>query len=644
MPSTYLESLVLVLFVGSSVCFHPSLTGDKPHYRFAHQHQYDAGQETAISICGSTSWEERLRREATEALLPVFFPTSFASSTSRNGPMEHSPITAEASLKRLLREKYQCPQKGFDSDRYQNISVNESRGRLAALILGTSVMRLRHWYIVVSQDGFIIHHGAKFPIPHPLDHSLLSLVTENDPLDVSEVENQGHITEEALLVRAMVDEHARYLSSSGNHTLPILPSNSFRGTELSIQYSLPPFFASSLLLQYGYTQAQKICALMNSPGPITLRRNAIQFPGSNVDLCKWLWEEDGIKAESCNRLHPCRDSKVLSATLTRDGSNRYVVGSSSIPGSILPPDEAIRILPPESIDATSVERRRSIKSIWSMRGWQNGYFEVQDAGSQIITQSLEVRPGESILDYCAGNGGKSFGLASAVLNTPPTGGGHSNDECGARKDSSSRHSKIVAHDVVDERLRQIKGSLKRVGFTARVDDSNDDDTVYVAQNRHGDCECTFQISTSSDLDAGIDCIASRFDAVLVDAPCSSTGVLRRRPTQRWDLTEKQMYEELPKLQLEVLEKAASFVVEGGRLVYSTCSLLMEENACVARKFEQSKVGSGFERWDFSLVPSDDSLLSEDGHTLALLPSEISDGFFIARWKRGTKVPLRRGYS
>ncbi|KAL3799480.1 hypothetical protein ACHAW5_000588 [Stephanodiscus triporus] len=635
----HLESLVLILFVESSVCFHPSISVDKPQYRFAHQHPYEAGKETVESICRSTSWEERLRREATEALLPVFFPTSVASPTSRNGPTEHSPITAEASLKRLLRKKYQYPQEEFDSDRHQNISVNESRGRLAALILGTSVMRLRHWYIVVSQNGFILHHGAKIPIPYPLDRSLLSLVTYNDPLGVSEDENHEHITEEALLVRAMVDEHARYLSSSGNRTLPILPSNSSRDTELAIQYSLPPFFASSLLLQYGYTQAQKICELMNSPGPITLRRNAIQFPGSDDDLCEWLWEEDGIKAESCNRLHSCQNITVLSSTLTRDGSNGYVVGSSSIPGSILPPPNgAIRILPPESIDATTAERRRSIKSIWSMRGWQNGYFEVQDAGSQIITQSLEVRPGESILDYCAGNGGKSFGLASALLDTTsPTGGSHSNDECGARKDSTSRQSKIVAHDVVDERLRQIKGSLKRVGFTARVDANNDNDTVYVAQNRRGDCECTFQIATSSDLDAGIDCIASCFDAVLVDAPCSSTGVLRRRPAQRWDLTEKQMYEELPKLQLEVLEKAASFVAEGGRLVYSTCSLLTEENDFVARKFEQSTVGSGFERWDFSLIRGNDSLLSEDRHTLTLLPSEISDGFFIARWKRGTKV-------
>ena len=275
-----------------------------------------------------------------------------------------------------------------------------------------------------------------------------------------------------------------------------------------------------------------------------------------------------------------------------------------------------------------------------MKGWQNGYFEVQDAGSQIITQSLEVKPGESILDYCAGNGGKTCGLASAVLDTSRNIGGSHDDNCDEEQRSTFRHSKIVAHDVIDERLRQIKGSLKRVGFSARVDESNDNDTCYIAKNRHGDCECSIQMATSSDLDAGIKWIASSFDAVLVDAPCSSTGVLRRRPSQRWDLTENAIYDELPQLQLEILEKAASFVREGGRLVYSTCSLLKEENECVARKFEQSPVGSSFERWDFFTTTGSDSLAEDEQslrHTLSLLPStDGSDGFFIARWKRARK--------
>ena len=682
--------------VESRTCFrsHPRPSACRRRLR----HPREAAGRRAATSSGrrgssSSSREEEgdhLRREATEALLPVFFPgsASFASSPtdSTDGPDRghaSSPITAEASLKRLLREHYQCPQqKGCVSDRGdQNPlpSVNESRGRLAELILGTSVMRLRHWYVVVamSQNNMGIlsrNGGAKIPIPHPLAPSLLSLVTtirnnalDGDPLDVSKAENHNHSMEETLLVRAMVDEHANYLSSSSNHTITNLPSHML----LSIRYSLPTFLASSLLWQYGYTRAEEICELMNSPGPITLRRNAFRFPGSDADLCKWLWDEDGIEAIGCNQLHQlCQYNSKLPtvATSSSDGSNnRYVVGSSSVSNSIPPPDGAIRIITPELINnATTVQRRRRNKSIWSMKGWQNGYFEVQDAGSQIITQSLEAKPGESILDYCAGNGGKTFGLASAVLDTTTSrdniiigsnSSRHDDDDnyyCDEKKSCSttsvSHHGKIVAHDVIDERLRQIRGSMKRVGFSARVDGGGDDDdeTFYVAKNSRGDAECSIRIATSSDLDAGIKgwCTASSFDAVLVDAPCSSTGVLRRRPSQRWDLAESDIYEGLPTLQLEILVKAASFVREGGgRLVYSTCSLLEEENECVARKFEQSPAGRSFERWDFfpktttgcccdSLAEEDDDEQSSLRHTLSLLPSaDGSDGFFIARWKK-----------
>ena len=175
-----------------------------------------------------------------------------------------------------------------------------------------------------------------------------------------------------------------------------------------------------------------------------------------------------------------------------------------------------------------------------------------------------------------------------------------------------------------------------------------DGTIHANQNSHGDSKCTIQIATSSDLDSAHNSTPSLFDAVLVDAPCSSTGVLRRRPSQRWDLTEKQIHD-LPDLQLEILEKAASFVNEnGGKLVYSTCSLLREENENVVRKFEQSNVflKGGFKRWDFIPITSKDSTGHNDidsdevastksSHVFTLLPSEKgSDGFFIARWRRG----------
>eukprot|EP00584_Thalassiosira_punctigera_P012726 CAMPEP_0172547900 /NCGR_PEP_ID=MMETSP1067-20121228/17326_1 /TAXON_ID=265564 ORGANISM="Thalassiosira punctigera, Strain Tpunct2005C2" /NCGR_SAMPLE_ID=MMETSP1067 /ASSEMBLY_ACC=CAM_ASM_000444 /LENGTH=321 /DNA_ID=CAMNT_0013335051 /DNA_START=524 /DNA_END=1489 /DNA_ORIENTATION=- len=314
-----------------------------------------------------------------------------------------------------------------------------------------------------------------------------------------------------------------------------------------------------------------------------------------------------------------------------DGSNRYTMGSSSNSGSIVPPEGAIQILPPLA------------KSIWSMKGWQNGYFEVQDAGSQLIVQSLEANSGESILDYCAGNGGKTFALASAIMDTN-AGVGCLSAECRSATNASVLHSKIVAHDVVEERLRQIKGSLSRVGFMTHDGNHAYNGTV-TAETDRMDFKCILQTSEDLDTTHGSRC----FNAVLVDAPCSSTGVLRRRPSQRWDLTQRQL-SELPKLQLEILEKAASFVEkDGGRLVYSTCSLLSEENERVVEEFEQSSIflNLGLERWKFDsamkydLVEHDTDrggVHSDNAHMLTLLPSATgSDGFFIARWKRGTEV-------
>lgn len=561
--------------------------------------------------------EQMIRQEASTALLPVFFPTE---SNGHIDDHNDIPITAELALKRLLREKQKTQ------------SNNDSRGRLAALILGTSVMRLHHFYNVVSSQTYF---NANLPIPYPLDSSIISLVRTNSIADISNAQQYNQTVEEIMLVRAMVDDHARYLSSNSNGTLLMSLSKSICDSlQLSIQYSLPHFLASSLLLQYGFKQTEEICALMNNPGPITLRRNAIQFPGSDMDLCKWLLEEDGVKAICCNQLHNgtshIRKNPVI--TTTHDGGNRYVVRRSiSIPGSIPSPNGALQIIfPRDSISTTtSIERRRCNKSIWSMKGWHNGYFEVQDAGSQIIAQSLEVKPGDSILDYCAGNGGKTFALASAICKSHSDASHSINDFC---------HSKIMCYDIVDERLRQIKGSLKRVGFTGQVDESSDGDAFYTAQNH--DSKITIEIATSSKLDKIIH--PQYFDAVLVDAPCSSTGVIRRKPSQRWNITKTQVKEILPQLQLDILEKAATFVSpNGGKLVYSTCSLLQEENEDVARRFEQSKLGEGFKGWNFET--NNVSLANNDcidektslRHTLTILPSEDSDGFFIARWKRTT---------
>jgi len=570
----------ILLLNHTVICFH-TVENNFQRLRYQAIHSIDA-------------WEEQIREEAVDILLPVFFPNNISD--------DDNPITAEKSLKKCLRRRYQK----LEPHQSHNKTANESRGRLAALAIGTSIMRLRYWYDVVSQNNL-----QQLPIPYPLDSKTI------DSLELStDSSNNTNSIKERELVRCMIDEHANYLTStSTSDYIPL--QNCDKAIQISVQYSIPTFLTSLLIKQYTYNQVEQICIQMNNPGPITLRRNTIQFPGSDEDLCQYLLDEDGINARVCRRPHEDYQNNKL--VITANSNNRYVMGSSSNNGYIKPPKGALKLLPQQSNETTAIEQRRNQKSIWSMKSWINGYFEVQDMGSQIIVQSLELTGGETVLDYCSGNGGKTFAAASALMND---------------NNRAPQHSKIVAHDVVEERLRQIKGSMTRVGFQKVNEKSNE--SIFSASN--GDSKCTIQLCTPLDLDT-----SSCFDAVLVDAPCSSSGVLRRRPSQRWGLTENQVCEVLPNLQLDILLKAVSFVNEnGGRLVYSTCSLLEEENESVVKQFEQSSVylTEGFKPWDFDISNTSsedreetDKVSNNMQHTITLLPSDESDGFFVARWKR-----------
>eukprot|EP00957_Ditylum_brightwellii_P128313 9786824-Ditylum_brightwellii.AAC.1 len=152
-----------------------------------------------------------------------------------------------------------------------------------------------------------------------------------------------------------------------------------------------------------------------------------------------------------------------------------------------------------------------------------------------------------ILDYCAGNGGKTFAISSAVF------GRKIDSESGEYGDTTAV-ANIVSHDVVDERLRQIKGSLSRVGFDL-------DKATSIAECIQDNLKCTLQTADLAELSDS----DTLFDAVLVDAPCSSSGVLRRRPSQRWLMSKEDTLQSLPNLQLEIIQKAAAFVKEGGVL-------------------------------------------------------------------------------
>lgn len=150
----------------------------------------------------------------------------------------------------------------------------------------------------------------------------------------------------------------------------------------------------------------------------------------------------------------------------------------------------------------------------------NGYYEVQDEGSQLAVFYADAKPNERVLDFCAGAGGKSLALACEMKNT-----GH-----------------IRAYDVEERKLRTLEKRAERAGAT-----------IIKTGEPEGD-----------------------YDLVLVDAPCSGTGTWRRQPDAKWRLTEGKLKGYM-NLQREILEAAAKYVKPGGRMVYITCSMLPGEN-------------------------------------------------------------------
>jgi 16S rRNA (cytosine967-C5)-methyltransferase len=174
-------------------------------------------------------------------------------------------------------------------------------------------------------------------------------------------------------------------------------------------------------------------------------------------------------------------------------------------------------------------------NLLALESFREGLFEVQDEGSQLVASLCGARPGETILDACAGAGGKTLALAGDLRG----------------------EGRLVASDPDAERLQRLAARARRAGASVEI----------AARPPRG----------------------LRADAVLVDTPCSELGVLRRGPDARFRIREES-FETLPRLQREILETALPFVRPGGRLVYATCTIRSEENEDVARAFERAHPG------------------------------------------------------
>jgi 16S rRNA (cytosine967-C5)-methyltransferase len=218
--------------------------------------------------------------------------------------------------------------------------------------------------------------------------------------------------------------------------------------------------------------------------------------------------------------------------------------------------------------------------------FKEGMIEVQDEGSQLLAQIVAAKRGEMVVDFCAGAGGKTLALGGAMRNT----------------------GRLYAFDVSEKRLSKLKPRLARSGL------SNVHPVLIAHEN-----------------DSKIKRLAGKIDRVLVDAPCSGLGTLRRNPDVKWRQTLESVAE-LNAKQSAILAGAARLVKPGGRLVYATCSLLDEENEAIAGQFLATHE-------DFALVPMKDILLEqkiplEMQDYLKLLPHiHQTDGFFAAVFER-----------
>lgn len=230
--------------------------------------------------------------------------------------------------------------------------------------------------------------------------------------------------------------------------------------------------------------------------------------------------------------------------------------------------------------------------------YRRGLFELQDEGSQIISHCLGVRRGDSVLDACAGAGGKSLHIAAI------------------QRDSGS----IVSTDIDGGKLKRLASRAKRAGLKSiyyhRLSEGGIDsqkNAQFVKKNSEG------------------------FDVVLVDAPCSGLGTARRDPNQKYKIFAKAL-KKLAYAQKSILSDFARFVKPGGTLVYATCSLLPEENDFVVDEFLESN-------GDFAPNPLKPALenagiilptLDKNDFKTYLTPDLFdSDGFFIARMSRQT---------
>lgn len=211
-------------------------------------------------------------------------------------------------------------------------------------------------------------------------------------------------------------------------------------------------------------------------------------------------------------------------------------------------------------------------NVFVTESFKKGFFEVQDASSQLVAAMLDVKPGQRVVDTCAGAGGKSLHLAALMENK----------------------GQLIAMDIYGSKLKELKRRARRNG--AHNIEPREIDSTKVFKKLYGSA-----------------------DRVLIDAPCTGLGVIRRNPDTKWKM-QPEFLERITKTQREILGSYSKILKLGGKMVYATCSILPQENNDQVKSFLSSEEGA-----DFTLISEKKIYASKsgfDGFYMALLEKKL----------------------
>ncbi|MET3914773.1 16S rRNA (cytosine967-C5)-methyltransferase [Variovorax sp. OAS795] len=356
----------------------------------------------------------------------------------------------------------------------------------------------------------------------------------------------------------------------------------------------------------GTGSKERRMAILGFHGPRDFLKSAL-----NDTEKRWLDNCDAVKTEDLLERHRHNLPEWLVAPLKAQLGDGFwpLVESLQQPA---PLDLRVNALTDKRAEVKAELAKAAIKSEatpfspWGLRidgkpaltkldAFARGAVEVQDEGSQLLALLLDAKRGEMVVDFCAGAGGKTLAIGATMRNT----------------------GRLYAFDTSAHRLDALKPRLARSKLS----------NVHPAAIAH-------------ERDDRIKRLAGKIDRVLVDAPCSGLGTLRRNPDLKWRQSPKSV-EELTVKQAAILQSAARLLKSGGRLIYATCSVLPEENEAIAEAF--SAANPDFEPQDAAgllqglKVESFEKLCAggPDGQRyLRLWPHRhATDGFFAAVWNR-----------